>query len=167
MRTSASFHAAVSPEQALGEPATPQGDLYSLGVVLYEMLTGELPYVAETPVGVVMQHVGGVSRSPRDADPDIPEEIDTIAGRLLSRNPEERYPDAATLAEGLERIVETLPQRPGNGVRDRREEGPHGARAPAPRRGGSARERYGPSRRRRRARVASASACWLQWCSCS
>jgi len=81
-------------------------------VVLYEMLTGELPYDAETPVGVVMKHVSGVSRSPRDADPEIPEEIDAVAGRLLSRKPEERYPDAATLAEDLRVVAERLPEVP-------------------------------------------------------
>ena len=99
----------ISPEQALGEPATPQSDLYSLGVVLYEMLTGELPYDAETPVGVVMKHVSGPPRSPRDANPDVPEEIDAVTGRLLARNPEERHPDAAALAEDLEQVVERLP----------------------------------------------------------
>src|SRR3712207_729939 len=49
----------LSPEQALGEPAGPQSDLYSLGVVFYEMLTGEVPYTADTPVGVAMKHVSG------------------------------------------------------------------------------------------------------------
>lgn len=100
----------ISPEQALGEPATPRSDLYSLGVVLYEMLTGELPYDAETPVGVVMKHVSGLSRSPRDANPDVPEELDALVSLLLSRDPEERYPDAATLADDLERIIAELPQ---------------------------------------------------------
>ncbi len=103
----------ISPEQALGEPATPQSDLYSLGVVLYEMLTGELPYDAETPVGVVMKHVSGLSRSPRDADPEVPEDIDAVAGGLLSRNPEDPPPDAATLAEDLRAVAEGLPEATG------------------------------------------------------
>jgi hypothetical protein len=99
----------MSPEQALGEPATSRSDLYSLGVVLYEMLTGELPYDAETPAGVVMKHVGGLSRSPRETNPDVPEELDAVSARLLSRDPDDRYPDASALVEELERVKEGLP----------------------------------------------------------
>ena len=99
----------ISPEQALGEPATPQGDLYSLGVVLYEMLTGELPYDAETSVGVIMQHVGGVSRSPKETAPEVPEELDAVTARLLAKDPDDRYPDAIVLLEDLERVKEGLP----------------------------------------------------------
>jgi class 3 adenylate cyclase/tRNA A-37 threonylcarbamoyl transferase component Bud32 len=99
----------MSPEQALGEPATPRSDLYSLGIVLYEMLTGELPYDAETPAGVVMKHVGGLSRAPREANPEVPEELDAVTARLLARDPEDRYPDATALVEDLERAKEGLP----------------------------------------------------------
>ena len=96
----------MSPEQALGESATPRSDLYSLGVVLYEMLTGELPYDAETPAGVVMKHVGGLSRSPKEANSEVPEELDAVSARLLSRDPDDRYPDANALVEDLERVKE-------------------------------------------------------------
>ncbi|MGF1472531.1 MAG: Stk1 family PASTA domain-containing Ser/Thr kinase [Rubrobacteraceae bacterium] len=94
----------LSPEQAMGEPVRPQSDLYSLGVVLYEMLTGELPYDAETPIGIAMKHVNGELRPPIELDPSIPAGINAVVMRLLARNPEERYPDAATLIRDLELV---------------------------------------------------------------
>jgi class 3 adenylate cyclase/tRNA A-37 threonylcarbamoyl transferase component Bud32 len=99
----------ISPEQALGEAATPRSDLYSLGVVLYEMLTGKLPYDAETTAGIIMQHVGGLSRSPRETNREVPEELDAVTARLLAREPEDRYPDAHALVEDLDRAREGLP----------------------------------------------------------
>lgn len=100
----------ISPEQALGELATPKSDLYSLGVVLYKMLTGELPYEAESAVGVIMKHVSGLTRSAREANPLVPEELDNLVSRLLTKDPEERPADAATLAEELEQIAQSLPE---------------------------------------------------------
>jgi len=94
----------ISPEQALGEPATPKSDLYSLGMVLYEMLTGELPYDAETPGAIVMQHVGGLSRSAKEANAKVPDELDAVTARLLSKDPDDRYSDAAALVEDLGRV---------------------------------------------------------------
>jgi class 3 adenylate cyclase/tRNA A-37 threonylcarbamoyl transferase component Bud32 len=94
----------ISPEQALGEPATPKSDLYSLGMVLYEMLTGELPYDAETPGAIVMEHVGGLSRSPKEANPQVPDELDAVTARLLSKDPDDRHADAPALVEDLGRV---------------------------------------------------------------
>jgi serine/threonine-protein kinase len=94
----------LSPEQALGHPATPRSDLYSLGVVLYEMLTGEVPHDAETQVGIVMKHVSGRPLPPKDVNPDVPEELDAVVARLLARDPEDRYRDADELIEDLERV---------------------------------------------------------------
>src|SRR5918995_4805339 len=94
----------LSPEQALGHPASPRSDLYSLGVVLYEMLTGELPHDAETQVGIVMKHVSGRLLPPKDVNPDVPEELDAVVARLLARDPEDRYRDADELIEDLERV---------------------------------------------------------------
>ncbi len=94
----------VSPEMAQGEPASPQSDLYSLGVVLYEMLTGELPYDAETPVGVVMKHVSAPLRTPKEVVPDLPDGINAVCVRLLAKDPEERYQDSGALIEDLERV---------------------------------------------------------------
>jgi len=94
----------LSPEQALGHPVSPQSDLYSLGIVLYEMLTGELPHDAETPVGIVMKHVSGQLRPPREVNPEVPGEIDAVTVRLLARASKERYPNAAELIEDLKSV---------------------------------------------------------------
>jgi hypothetical protein len=94
----------ISPEQALGEPASPQSDLYSLGVVLYEMLTGELPHDADTSVGIVMGRVSGQLRPPREVNPDVPEGINAVTVRLLAKDPEDRYQSATELIADLERV---------------------------------------------------------------
>jgi eukaryotic-like serine/threonine-protein kinase len=98
----------ISPEQAMGEPVGPASDLYSLGVVLYEMLTGELPYDADTPLGIAMKHVNGHLRPPQAIDPSIPAGINAITCRLLAKDPEDRYASDAELIEDLERVVAGL-----------------------------------------------------------
>ncbi len=94
----------MSPEQAMGQPVGPQSDLYSLGVVLYEMLAGELPYDAESPISLALKHVNEPPRSPREANPSVPETLDAITLKLLAKNPEDRYASAAELADDLERV---------------------------------------------------------------
>jgi serine/threonine protein kinase len=94
----------ISPEQAMGEPVGPASDLYSLGVVLYEMLTGELPYDADTPLGIAMKHVNGHLRPPKEINPQVPEGMNAITCRLLAKDPEDRYASDAELIEDLERV---------------------------------------------------------------
>ncbi|HEV2092867.1 MAG TPA: Stk1 family PASTA domain-containing Ser/Thr kinase [Rubrobacter sp.] len=98
----------ISPEQAMGEPVGPASDLYSLGVVLYEMLTGEMPFDADTPIGIAMKHVNGHLVPPQVLRPEIPDGINAVAVRLLAKNPEDRYASDAELIEDLERVVAGL-----------------------------------------------------------
>jgi eukaryotic-like serine/threonine-protein kinase len=103
----------MSPEQAMGKPVGPQSDLYSLGVVLYEMLAGELPYDAESPISLALKHVNEPPRSPLEANPSVPEPLDDITLKLLAKNPEDRYASAAELADDLERVRARLPPAAG------------------------------------------------------
>jgi eukaryotic-like serine/threonine-protein kinase len=91
----------VSPEQARGEPATPASDLYSTGIVLFEMLTRSLPFNADTPVGVAMQHVNTPPPRPSAINPDIPPEVEAIVLRAIAKNPGERFPTGAALETAL------------------------------------------------------------------
>jgi hypothetical protein len=94
----------MSPEQALGEPATPKSDLYSLGVVLYEALTGELPFTADNPIAVSMKHVTEPLRPPRELDPTIPEGMNALVTKLMAKDPEDRYASADELSDDLLRV---------------------------------------------------------------
>lgn len=98
----------ISPEQAMGEHVGSASDLYSLGVVLYEMLTGEMPFDADTPIGIAMKHVNGRVRPPQDLDPSVPDGINAITLRLLAKSPEDRYASDSELIEDLERVCTGL-----------------------------------------------------------
>jgi len=98
----------ISPEQAMGEPVGPQSDVYSLGVVLYEMLTGTLPYDAETSIGIAMKHVNGHLVPPKELNPEVPRGMNAVVMRLLEKNPGDRYADAEELMEDLEKVLQGL-----------------------------------------------------------
>ena len=95
----------LSPEQARGGAAGPASDQYALGIVLYEMLAGRVPFSGEAPVAVALKHLNEVPRSLRDVRPDVSPATAALVDRLLAKAPEDRYPDAAALAADLHRLA--------------------------------------------------------------
>ncbi len=103
----------VSPEQALGQPVTGQSDLYSLGVVLYEMLTGEVPFRGETPVAVAMRHVREQVPDVQHLRPDVSAATALVVDRAVAKDLHDRYPDAADMVADLEDVLAIEASRSG------------------------------------------------------
>jgi len=99
----------LSPEQARGAPVTAASDLYSAGVVLYEMLTGKVPFTGDSAIEIAMKHVNDLPAPPSALRPEIPPELDQIVLRALAKDPADRYQTAEEFIEDLERFEAGLP----------------------------------------------------------
>ncbi len=94
----------MAPEQWTGEP-TAQSDLYSLGVVLYEMITGHRPYTADTPAGVLLKQATESLPLPKQYIPDLPKDVESVLLKVLAKNPGDRYPDMHAFVAELQNLL--------------------------------------------------------------
>jgi len=94
----------LSPEQARGAAVDQRSDLYSVGVVLYEMLTGTVPFTGETPVEIAMRHLSDTPRPPSTKRPEVSPDLDMIVLRALAKNPDDRFQTAEEMDAELERV---------------------------------------------------------------
>jgi serine/threonine-protein kinase len=101
----------LSPEQALGKPATRRSDLYSLGVVLYTLLTGRTPFTGKTPADLLHKHIYGQFERPIRLIPELPHDIDELVCQLLEKDPEKRPADGSVLYRQLDSIRRKLERK--------------------------------------------------------
>ena len=138
----------IAPEQASGEPIDARSDQYSLGVLLYELLTGEVPYPADSFMAVAMRHLRDPVPSVRERRRDVPDRVDKIVARAMAKRPADRFPSTEAMMGAIEAALADTGEGAGRneatGVHSRIER-------PSPSRSAA---RPGPRRRQRRRRFA-------------
>jgi serine/threonine-protein kinase len=95
----------LSPEQARGAPVDQTSDLYSTGIVLFELLTGEVPFTGDSPVEIAMKHLAETPPAPSSLRPDVPSDLDLVVVRALAKEPADRYQSAAAMDADLETVA--------------------------------------------------------------
>ncbi|MCS6871581.1 MAG: protein kinase [Anaerolineae bacterium] len=102
----------MSPEHGLGESSDERSDIYSMGVILYQMLTGRLPYDGDTPVAIILKHVREPLTPPSVFNPDVPPALERIVMKAMAKDPDERYQSAAEMLADLNAFAAQLDQMP-------------------------------------------------------
>lgn len=95
----------ISPEQASGKPIDPRSDIYSLGIVMYEMLTGKLPFMADTPVSVALKQINEQPKSPKELVPSLPVGVEQIILTAMEKKSDKRFQSATAMRKHVEQIL--------------------------------------------------------------
>jgi len=93
----------MAPEQGMGQPGDERSDIYSLGVMLYQLVTGRLPYEADTPLAVVLKHINESLPMPRQANPEVSEPVERVILKAMAKNPDDRYQHVGDMLNDLKR----------------------------------------------------------------
>ena len=94
----------MSPEQGLGESGDHRSDIYSLGIVLYQLTTGTIPFNADTPIGTVLKHINDTVPPPSARNPSLTQDLEEIIYKSLAKSPSDRFQSAADMAEALQTL---------------------------------------------------------------
>jgi serine/threonine protein kinase len=101
----------MAPEQGMGREIDGRADVYALGVVLYELVTGRKPFTADIPMAVIFKHLTDPLPRPRDFVPGLPTAVEQIIFKAMAKKPEDRYPTMREFAAQLEKLVQSSPEK--------------------------------------------------------